>query len=248
MSSDNKLKAIIVDDEWLVREEMITLLRAYSNIDIVGEAENVDRAALLVDEAKPDVIFLDIQMPGKLGFELFDCVKINCDVVFITAYDQYAIKAFEVNAIDYLLKPISKERLDMTIRRIIASRRSKPGQTNQALTEDDMLYLMVDDAYKFVKISSIKCILAEGNYSYVIINHAKKELVTKTLKDWQDILPENEFIRIHRSTIVNTKFVEKIKQLQNYTNQVYVKDIETPFEMSRRFAARLKKSMLVRQD
>ncbi|MCI0495074.1 response regulator, partial [candidate division KSB1 bacterium] len=113
------LKSIIVDDEWLVREELKTLLAEYPEIEFIGEAANVSQAIDLVKEITPDVIFLDIQMPGATGFDLLEQADISSKIIFITAYDQYALKAFEVNALDYLLKPIRKERLAKTVQRLL---------------------------------------------------------------------------------------------------------------------------------
>jgi len=113
--SSKKLKVLIIDDEWLIREELRSMLGVYENLEVTGEAENVDEAVSFIQNEAPDVIFLDIQMPGGSGFTLFDRMNISCNVVFVTAYDEYAIKAFDVNAVDYLLKPVIRSRLDVTI-------------------------------------------------------------------------------------------------------------------------------------
>ena len=239
-NSSNKLRVILVDDEWLMREEMRMLLRGYPEIEIVGEAESVPAAVEVIQQTQPDVVFLDIQMPGETGFKLFERVKIDCKVVFVTAYDEYAIKAFDVNAVDYILKPVKKERLDNTIQRLLSQEARPPAPAPKQFGANDSIYLMVDDRYKFVKIRLIKCVLAEGNYSYIIDQCDRKGLVTKTLREWEEILPESDFVRIHRSTIVNTNSIERIEQRKNYTNLVYIEGIEEPFEMSRRYAARLK--------
>ena len=237
----NQLKAIIVDDEWLVRSEFKAMLSDYSDIIIVGEAGNVPQAIELIDELNPEVIFLDIQMPGETGFDLLERTDLNCRIVFITAYNQYAIRAFEVNALDYLLKPVSKERLSKTIQRLRVSQ-SESYQPANRVTYDDVIYLSVNGSLKFIKVSSLKCIVAEGNYSYIIYDN-KKDLVTKTLREWGQILPEKYFVRIHRSMIVNFEYVVKVKKCKNYTHEVYVRDLDKPFIMSRRYAVRLKKML-----
>lgn len=237
----NPLKTIIVDDEWLVREELKTLLVEYPEIQIMGEAANVIQAIELVKKSMPDVIFLDIQMPGASGFELLERTDINSKIIFVTAYDRYALKAFEVNALDYLLKPIQKERLAITIQRLLSDEKPAPLVSHQ-LSYDDVAYVLVNGSLKFIKVSLLKCIIAEGNYSYIYYKDRKKELVDKTLQDWEAILPEDYFVRIHRSTMVNFEYVEQVKKCRNYTHLVYVRDIEKPFVMSRRYAARLKKT------
>lgn len=234
-----KFKAIIVDDEWLVREELKHLLDQYPEIIIIGEASNVPQSAKLIDELKPDVIFLDIQMPGETGFELLEKKNIESEIIFVTAYDEYAVQAFEINALDYLLKPITKDRLKKTIDRLLRNERTI-FKTKGKVTYNDVLYLIIRGSLRFIKISQIKCLLAEGNYSYLYYKDNRKELVSKTLQDWEDILPEKYFIRIHRSTIVNFEYVQKVKKCQNNTHQVFVQDIEEPFMMSRRYAAKLK--------
>ncbi len=236
------LKSIIVDDEWLVREELKTLLAEYTEIEFIGEAANVSQAIDLVKEITPDVIFLDIQMPGATGFDLLEQADISSKIIFITAYDQYALKAFEVNALDYLLKPIRKERLAKTVQRLLTE--GEPiSRASQKLDYNDVVYVLVNGSLKFIKLPLLKCIIAEGNYSYIYYKDRNKDLVTKTLQDWEAILPDDYFVRIHRSTIVNFEYVDQVKKCRNYTHLVYVRGIDEPFVMSRRYAARLRKTM-----
>ncbi len=235
----NKLKAIIVDDEWLVRSELRVMLDEFSELEIVGEAANVAQAIPLIQEIKPDVIFLDIQMPGASGFDLIEMNPIDAEIIFITAYDKYAIQAFEVNALDYLLKPISRERLAHAVSRLKtgpAPAEWKP----KKVTYQDVIYVLADGSLKFIKLSLLKALTAAGNYSYMIYGDKPKALVSKTLQEWEDMLPEKYFVRIHRSTIINFEFVEKVKKCENYSHEVYLRDIEKPFTMSRRYAAKLR--------
>jgi len=233
---------MIVDDEWLAREELKTMLTQYPDIKVIAEAANVSQAIEVLRTTKPDVIFLDIQMPGATGFELLERAEINSEIIFITAYDQYAIKAFEVNALDYLLKPINKQRLTKTIDRLFSHERTT-SKNKPNYTYDDVVYVIVNGSVKFIKISRLRCISAEGNYSFIYYDDRNKELVTKTLQEWEEILPKDYFIRIHRSTIVNFEYVDQIKKRPNYTHLVYVHGIEMPFEMSRRYASKLKKKL-----
>jgi two-component system LytT family response regulator len=238
----HRLKSIIVDDEWLVREELKALLAEYPEITVLGEAASVPQAMDLVQKIRPDVIFLDIQMPGASGFDLLEQTDITSKIIFVTAYDQYALKAFEVNALDYLLKPIQKERLAKTIQRLLTGENAI-SRTSQKLSYDDVVYVLVNGSLKFIKLPLLKCIIAEGNYSYIYYKDRNKDLVTKTLQEWEDLLPDDYFVRIHRSTIVNFEYVEQVKKCRNYTHLVYVRNIEKPFVMSRRYAARLKKTL-----
>ncbi len=236
-----QFKALVVDDEWLVRSELKTMLAEFPSVQIVAEASNVPQAEECIRREKPDVIFLDIQMPGETGFDLLERVDVKGKIVFITAFDQYAIRAFEVNAVDYLLKPINKDRLRQTLQRLGSDTPSegKPGK----VLYSDALYLTVNGSLKFVKVSEVKAVVAEGNYSFILTADGKKDLVTKTLQEWEDILPEKVFIRIHRSTIVNFEYVDKVRKCRNYTQMVYLKDVAEPFIMSRRYALKLKQRM-----
>lgn len=227
----------------LVRNELKSLLNDYPEIDVIGVAENIDNAVKLINTHNPDVIFLDIQLKGETGFDLFEKADISAKIIFITAYDQYAIRAFEVNALDYLLKPINKERLSIAISRLLPKERIYPGHQNK-LNYNDVIYVNINGSLKFVKIPLLKCIIAEGKYSYIIYGDNKKDLISKTLQEWENILPEKYFIRIHRSTIVNFEHVEKVKKCRNYTNEVYIIGIDEPFIISRRFAVKLKKYLV----
>jgi len=236
-----KLKTILVDDAAVIRKELKVLLEDYPEIEVIGEASSVDQALMMIQREKPDVLFLDIQLKGETGFDLLDRTEISFKIIFVTAYDQYAIRAFEANALDYLLKPINKERLANSIARLLPREKKTPGPVGN-LNYDDVIYLIIDGSFKFVKIRLIKCIIAAGKYSYIYYGQRKnKELVTKTLREWEEILPDKYLIRIHRSTIINFEYVEKVKKNKNQTHEVYITGIEEPFVISRRYASKLKK-------
>lgn len=233
------LKTLIVDDEWLVRSELKTMLAGYPEITFIGEAANVAQAIPLIQKNPPDVIFLDIQMPGASGFDLLDQVETAARIIFITAYDKYALRAFEVNALDYLLKPISKERLAKAVKKL-SSNEPAAVQPGKRAAYDDVIYVIVNGALKFIKLSLLKCITAEGNYSYIVYADKPRALVSKTLQEWEELLPEKHFVRIHRSAIVNFDYVEQVRKCRNYTQEVFIRGLEKPFIMSRRYAAKLK--------
>lgn len=232
-------KTLIVDDEWLVRSELKMMLAGYPEITVVGEAASVAQAVPLIATSRPEVIFLDIQLPGASGFDLLEQIDTAARIIFITAYDKYAIRAFEVNALDYLLKPISKERLAKAIKKLGTNEPAQAMPSKKA-GYDDVIYVIVNGALKFVKLSLLKCLTAEGNYSYLFYADKPRALVSKTLQEWEDLLPEHHFVRIHRSTIVNFEYVEKVRKCKNYTQEVFVRGIEKPFMMSRRYATKLK--------
>lgn len=233
------LQAIIVDDEWLVRAELRIMLASHPEIVVIGEAGSVAQAIPLIQRNSPDVIFLDIQLPGASGFDLLDQVETGARIIFITAYDKYALRAFEVNALDYLLKPISTERLAKAIKRLGSNEPPTP-QPDKRVAYGDVIYVIVNGALKFIKLSLLKCITAEGNYSYLYYADKPRALVSKTLQEWEELLPEKHFVRIHRSAIVNFDYVEQVKKCKNYTQEVFIHGLATPFIMSRRYASKLK--------
>ncbi len=239
------LRTIIIDDVKLIREELKALLQDYPEIEVIGEAGTLDQAIELITTYKPDVIFLDVQLKEETGFTLLEKIDVDLKIIFITAYDQYAIRAFEVNALDYLLKPIDKERLDKAIARLSSGGQDAAVRKGGRLDYDDVIYLMINGSFKFIKIKAIRCLIAAGKYSYLYYGERKnKDLVSKTLLEWEKILPEQYLVRIHRSTIVNFEHVERVKKQKNNCHEVYIRGIETPFIISRRYASRLKKFLV----
>lgn len=234
-----KLRAIIVDDERLARNDLRSMLSEYSNIEIVGEADSVNKAVDLIGKEDPDILFLDIQMPGESGFDLLEKIDLHARVVFVTAFDEYAIRAFEVDAIDYLLKPVSPERLKSAIERID---REENLQTHhkRPLEYDDALLLTINSHLKFLRVNSIVYIQSAGDYSEVMTNENKKGLVQKSMTEWEQRLPQKYFSRIHRSTIVNIEYITKIDEWFGSSYQVQLKGFDAPLTMSRRYAALLK--------
>ena len=234
-----KLRTIIVDDEWLLRSELRLMLAEFPQLELVGEAATVDQATDLVLKIQPEVIFLDIQMPGATGFDLLDRVPVSAKIIFITAYDKYAIRAFEVNALDYLLKPISRERLQMAVSRLTTTPQKVDWQ-DKRVDYQDVLYVLSEGSLKFVKLPLLKALMAAGNYSYMIYSDRPKSLVAKTLQEWEEVLPEKYFIRIHRSFIINFEYVDRVVKCKNYSHQVFLREMDKPFIMSRRYAAKLR--------
>jgi len=238
----NKLKAVIVDDERLARKDLISLLADHDNIEVVAEAADAPSAIKTINKFEPDIIFLDIQMPGESGFDLLEQLKTNAKVIFVTAYDEFAIHAFEVNALDYLLKPVNPERLQKALERVRIE--SEPGDLSlRSLDYEDHLFLMLDNSMRFLKVNTILHISAAGDYSEVFTSAVKKHLVLKSMKEWGDRLPHQHFCRIHRSTIINLNYVDRLEEWFNYSYRVYMKGIKEPFIMSRRYASKLKQKL-----
>lgn len=236
---DDLLNVIIVDDEELARDELKELLKDFPFINIVGECDDAESAIAIINKTKPNLVFLDIQMPGKSGFDIVEQINSSIEIVFVTAYNQYAIRAFEVNALDYLMKPIYPARLRQTIERIV-KKSGEVSHPDKKLNIDDYIYLKLRNKTKFVKVENILCITSAKEYTEIITTDRLKGLIYKSMVEWENRLPSKNFVRIHRSTIVNLQFVEEIISLPNNTHQVYLTGIKEPVDMSRRYASRLK--------
>lgn len=238
MSVNKKIwKALIVDDERLARKKLRSMLAGFPNVQIIDEADSVAEAVKAVEKTNPEIIFLDIQMPRASGFDLLEQIETGAKIIFVTAYDEYAIRAFEVNALDYLLKPVSPKRLAQAIERLEQAT-EKPTEKN--LEYDDFIFVNSGRSSKFIKIDSIKCILAADVYSEILTEENRKFLLLKSLSEWETRLPAKNFLRIHRSTIINLEFIERIEKRFNYSHQIYLQGVNEPLVISRRYRAKLK--------
>jgi two-component system, LytTR family, response regulator len=237
------LQAIIVDDERLARRELAGLLRAHPEIAVAGEAASVDEAAQLVRRVDPDIVFLDIQMPKRSGFELLEAADVRGQIVFVTAHDVHALRAFEVNALDYLLKPVHPARLDLAIRRLLAAAADASRPTGGAAAKlelDDHLFLSEGRAARFVRVRAIVCIRGAGDYTEVALPDGKQLLSPRPLREWEARLPPQSFARVHRTAIVNLEQVERVERTTDDAFCVFVRGLDAPVPMSRRHAARLR--------
>ncbi len=234
------MKALIIDDERLARVELKRLLTPFKDINVVGEAINVDDAVKKITELSPDLIFLDIQMPGKNGFELLEELDKVPIVVFTTAYDEYALKAFEYNALDYLLKPIEHQRLEDTIKKIIERNKKEEALSDEfpMLTEDDQVFVKDGDRCWFVKLSSVRLFESEGNYVRLYFDD-NKPLILRTLNYLDERLDGKSFFRANRKHIVNLKWIENIEPWLNGGLLVKLKG-GNKIEVSRRQAIKFK--------
>ncbi|MGZ4054212.1 MAG: LytR/AlgR family response regulator transcription factor [Bacteroidia bacterium] len=238
------MKAIIIDDERLARQELKNLLTPYPEIEIVGEANNAETAIESIKQLKPDVIFLDIQMPGKNGFELLEEISGVPEVVFVTAYDEYAIRAFEVNALDYLLKPVQSNRLAETVKKILnkdASDKHEVKEQTMPLNDNDQVFVKDGEKCWFVKLSDIRLFESEGNYVRMHFDK-NRPLILRSLNNLDERLNNRTFFRASRKHIVNLKWVESIENWFNGGLMVKLKGGEQ-VEISRRQAAKLKDMM-----
>ncbi|HLC84078.1 MAG TPA: LytTR family DNA-binding domain-containing protein [Bacteroidia bacterium] len=238
------MKAIIIDDERLARQELKSLLASYPEIEVVGEASNVETAIDSIKQLKPDVIFLDIQMPGKNGFELLEEISGVPEVVFVTAYDEYAIRAFEVNALDYLLKPVQSNRLAETVKKILNKEHSEKLETKEQtlpLNDNDQVFVKDGEKCWFVKLSDVRLFESEGNYVRIYFDK-NRPLILRSLNNLDERLNNRTFFRASRKHIINLKWVESIESWFNGGLMVKLRGGEQ-VEISRRQAAKLKDMM-----
>lgn len=223
----NVLKAIIIDDELPARELIKVYLKDDSQVEVIGEAENGFAGAKIINELVPDLVFLDIQMPKINGFEMLELIENQPNIIFCTAYDQYAIKAFEQNAIDYLLKPFTKERLVEAIKKV----KQNDQKTNiQEASIESIDYghplqrIVVKDRKEIVIIGVQEIQYIEAQDDYVAIHSVKgKWLKQKTMKYFEKALNEEQFVRIHRKYILNIEAISKLDKLGKETYMVLLK-------------------------
>lgn len=237
------IKAVIVDDVDSMRVVLKKLLGTFDKIQIVGEAADFEEARNIISEERPDLLFLDIDLNGLTSIDLLKTIGYQPMVIFITSHTDFAIKAFELNAVDYLLKPISLERLSKAIEKVTNKWEdtSFEDDYNAKFTADHIILLSFDNKMSFVRIKDINYIEAYGNYTKVNMVDGKLSVTYNSIKNWDTKLPEDLFIQIHRSTIVNLHNVTKIEKWANDTGRLYLKGIDKPFEISRNYFFQIKK-------
>jgi two-component system, LytTR family, response regulator len=230
------MRALIVDDEPLARRELRRLLAAFATVEVVGEAGNIDDAAARIAELAPDVVFLDIQMPGGSGFDLLARLDRAPTTVFTTAYDQYAVKAFEVNALDYLLKPVEPERLAMALQKILAAARG-PADRDAPL---DQLFVRDGPRCWFVPLREVSVFSAEGNYVRMLWGR-ERPLLARSLSALEEKLDAQRFFRANRAQIINLDFIQQVELGDGGRLHVQLRDgpeIEVSRRQARLFRAR----------
>ncbi len=248
-----KIRAILVDDVELMRVTLKKVLEQFPQIELVGEAGDFDSARDLINEIKPDLVFLDIDLGGLTSIDLMSQVNHAPKIIFITSHPDFAIKAFEMNAVDYILKPISPVRIKNAIERlntsaVIASNedyyeeeKSQLTNGNEKFVSNQTVLLSFDNKLTFIKVKDINYIEAFGNYTKIYMNDGKLSITYNSIKNWDKKLPDDTFIQIHRSHIVNLNNILKIDKWTNDTGRLYLKGIDKVFEISRSFFFQIKK-------
>ena len=242
------MRAIIIDDERLARTELKKLLQDFPEVEVIDEAANAQEGIQKIETLRPDLIFLDIQMPGKTGFDMLSELEKSPQVIFTTAYDEYALKAFEVNALDYLLKPVEPKRLADAIQKLhqhpVQPREKNIASENfnqSLLNEHDQVFVKDGERCWFVKLTDIRLFESVGNYAKVFFG-TNKPLILKSLNALEERLDEKMFFRANRKHIVNLRMIEKIEPYFNGGLLLELKGGEK-IEVSRRQTVKFKEMM-----
>ncbi len=206
-----KMRAVIVEDSRLARQELKELLKNHKEVELIGEAENVDKAYELIQKEQPDLLFLDINMPEKDGFELLEMLDVVPITIFTTAFDEYAIKSFEYNALDYLLKPVNAKRFASALQKAEGKlkKNASPEAKSQKLNADSQIFIKDGEACWLIRIGEISHFEIVGNYTRVFFED-KRPLLYKSLNQIEEKLPEDSFFRVNRQQIINTNFIEGV--------------------------------------
>ena len=242
------LRTLIIDDERLAREELKSLLKQYDEIDIIGEAKNGEEAILMIKDLKPELIFLDISMPGMTGFEMLKQLEEIPKVIFVTAYDEFALKAFEINALDYILKPVDPIRLQESVKKInqkeedfISKLEGQTSRKDRQLTLSDSVFIKDGEKTWFIELNRIRMLESDGNYVKVYFD-GYRPLLLRSLNSFEERLDPEYFFRANRKFIINLKWISTIENWFNGGLMVELKDGEK-VEISRRQAIRFKELM-----
>jgi two-component system LytT family response regulator len=248
MSTTSPLQTLIVDDERLARRELRRLLASHDPVEVVGEAANADEAEAAIQEHDPDLILLDVQMPGDDGFDLLERLDAVPHVVFVTAYDEYAIKAFEVNALDYLVKPVEPERLEAALETVQARAAEAAPQAVAAerepastLTAEDQVFVKDGERCWFVQLADVRLFEAAGNYTRLYFD-GEEPLIHRSLSYLEDRLDPDQFFRASRQHILNLAWVDDVTPWSKDRLKAMLKD-GTEVELSRRRSRAFRKEL-----
>jgi two-component system LytT family response regulator len=240
-----KITGLLVDDDPLVRSVLRDMIERAGDIVIGGEAANLAQARLLAKQQELDFVFLDVGLPDGSGFDLLPELKTNTCIVFVTSAEEYAVHAFDCEATDFLLKPVSATRLQQALDRVrarLAARRVSNGQEEAEKAAGSVLVKTLTEK-KLVPFRDIRSIVAYGEYSRVFWDKDKAALLRKPLKQWLSELPSAQFVRVHRQAIVNLAYMQRIEKLPNGKLQIHMRDTQKPFPISLRLAPILNRKL-----
>ena len=208
------MKTIVVEDSRLAREGLVKMLQAFPGLDIVGAADHPSSALLMINEKKPDVIFLDIHMPGENGFDLLEKLDYMPRVIFTTAYSEYAIRSFDYKTVDYLVKPISHERLEIAIEKLLGNADSLPSQGKPVLDINNRMFVKDGEKCHLIALDSIRYFESCKNHVRIFFGN-DNAFVKKSLNSIEERLPKKHFFRVNRQYVVNLHAIVSIEEAIN---------------------------------
>jgi two-component system LytT family response regulator len=245
LAVDRVIRAVLVYDEQGARMHLAERLGAHPGIEIVGEADRAKSAIDLIQRLKPDVVFLDVQMPGGTGFSLLPLlgeITPTPEVVFVTAYDKYALKAFETNALDYLTKPVSPPRLAITVERLqkrflstaaAIKDEAAASAPSQALEMRDLVLLREKPSLRMVEVGEICAVEAEADYTHIFLADGHKAFLRKRMSQWEEELPAPPFFKISRRLLLNTGRIKEIVAHDRESGEISLQGMAKPLLLSR---------------
>ena len=236
----SKFRALVIDDERLARVTLMDMLVNYPEIEVIGEAESVEDSVNLISSTQPDVLFLDIQLADGTGFDLLNRIHFEKSVIFTTAYDEYAIRAIEINALHYLLKPISTKKLTEAISRIHSKIEDITDHQESAFNYQDRLLVSKGSAFHFIRIAEVAMITASKDYSIIRTFEGLEFIDSKTMNEWENRLPDQHFLRINRSIIINFDAIEKTEKKSLNLAIIYLKNYPLPLRISRLYYRKMR--------
>lgn len=256
-AADRAIRAVLVDDENGARMHLAERLAAHPGIEIVGEADRAKSAIDLIERLKPDVVFLDVQMPGGTGFSLLPLlgeIIPTPEVVFVTAYDKYALKAFETNALDYLTKPVSPPRLAITVERLqnrlratgVAPKDEAESSTPaRPLEMRDFVLLREKPSLRMVEAGEICAVEAEADYTHIFLADGHKAFLRKRMSQWEEELPAPPFFKISRRLLLNTQRIKQIVANDRENAEIHLRGMTKPLPLSRIELRRLRSACVL---
>jgi len=241
---------VIVEDSPIYLKVLEELVRENKDLELIASTTDFEEAKVILQTMIPDFILLDVEIGEMTSFDLIPFINPQSKLVFVTSHSEYAVKAFEVSAIDYIVKPVTKQRLQQAIQRFKEATEGKAtaggtSENEETFTLDQRIMVAADDRYVLIEVSDIMYIEALGNYVQIYIGPEKRLVTYGSIKNWSMRLPDKFFFQIHRSSIINLEYLERIEKYTNDTGRAYLKGKVEPLEISRNFFSLMKKTFKV---
>lgn len=241
---------VIIEDSPIYLKVLEELVRENIDLELIASTTDFLEGKTILQTMIPDLILLDVEIGDMTSFDLIPFINPQSRVIFVTSHTEYAVKAFEVSAIDYLVKPVTKQRLQQAIQRFKDSmegigRNEVSAESDEKFSMDQRIMVAADDRYVLIEVSEIMYIEALGNYVQIYIGPEKRLVTYGSIKNWSNRLPEKFFFQIHRSTVINLEYLERIEKYTNDTGRAYLKGKPEPLEISRNFFSLMKKTFKV---